>query len=61
MIRRHSYDSFNHSGAYFRERPLDAKFNPITPEQLLEAIRELERKTGEKTSFERDERPGRPA
>jgi hypothetical protein len=40
---------------------LDANFNPITPEQLLEQIRQLEQKTGEKMIFERDEQPGRPA
>jgi hypothetical protein len=39
---------------------LDENFNPITPEQLLEQIRELERKTGEKMIFGRDERPSRP-
>jgi hypothetical protein len=31
--------------------------NPITPEQLLEHIRELERKTGEKMIFRRGECP----
>jgi hypothetical protein len=39
---------------------LDAEFNPVTPEQLLADIRELERKTGEKMIFQRDEKP-RPA
>jgi len=36
---------------------LDANLNPITPEQLLEQIRELERKTGEKMIFQRGEPP----
>ncbi len=34
---------------------LDAGFNPITPEQLLDQIRELEHKTGEQMIFPRGE------
>ncbi len=40
---------------------LDANFNPITPQQLLQHIRELERNTGEKMIFQRGERPTRAA
>jgi hypothetical protein len=40
---------------------LDADFNPITPEQVLEHIRELERRTGERMIFRRGERPGHAA
>jgi hypothetical protein len=45
----------------FDEPYLDENFNPITPEQLLEHIRELERETGEQMIFRRGERPGRAA
>ena len=37
----------------YDEPYLDSEFNPITPQQLLDRIRELERKTGEKMIFQR--------
>jgi hypothetical protein len=40
---------------------LDENFNPITPEQLLEHIRGLERESGEQLIFRRGERPRRAA
>ena len=45
--------------AAYDEPYLDENFNPITPEQLLEHIRELERETGEQMIFQRGERPRR--
>jgi hypothetical protein len=40
---------------------LDANLNPITPDELLDQIRDLERETGEKMIVDRGEHPERPA
>ncbi len=50
-----------HCADPYDEPYLDADLNPITPEQLLEHIRELEGETGEQMIFRHDERPGRAA
>ena len=50
-----------HCADPYDEPYLDADLNPITPEQLLEHIRQLERTTGEQLIFQRGERPTRAA
>lgn len=42
-----------------RDEPnLDEHLRPITDEQVLDRVRELERRTGKQLIFDRSERPG---